>query len=216
MSFYINNNSPNRPGPINSGALNNICERVLIEANKVFDACINRDTVTGAVIALSNFTPANPTYPLTFVSVQSDPTEPATLTNVVVDRIEQRPNFANVSATVNIPVTVSYLDANRVPGTATGVVTVDRAAVLFVPQTALSPVEVKVVAALSGEIGTITDQTATVTYCIQTILKIVSQVDILVPSFGYPILPDCQAPNPAQQECPGFFEVPIYPTATRP
>ena len=215
MSFYINNNNPNRPGPINSSALSNVCERVLIEANKVFDACINRDTVMGAVITLTNFTPAGPTEPLTYVSAQSDPLNPATISNVTIDRIETRPNYANVSATITIPITVSYLDANRIPGTATGTITVDRSAVLFVPQVALTPVEVKVVAAVSSEIGTISGTTATITYCIQTILKIVSQVDILVPSFGYPVLPPCQTPNPAQTECPGFFELPIYPTAQR-
>ena len=215
MSFYINNNNPNRPGPINSSALNNICERVLIEANKVFDACINRDTITGAVITLSDFTPASPAEPLTYVSAQSDPTNPATISNVTIDRIESRPNYANVSATISIPITVSYIDANRVPGTATGTITVDRSAVLFVPQVALSPVEVKAVAAVSSDIGTISGSTATITYCIQTILKIVSEVDILVPSFGYPVLPPCQMPNPAQTECPGFFELPIYPTAQR-
>ncbi len=215
MSFYINNNNPNRPGPINSSALNNICERVLIEANKVFDACINRDTITGAVVTLSDFTPASPAEPLTYVSAQSDPTNPATISNVTIDRIESRPNYANVSATISIPITVSYIDANRVPGTATGTITVDRSAVLFVPQVALSPVEVKAVAAVSSDIGTISGSTATITYCIQTILKIVSEVDILVPSFGYPVLPPCQMPNPAQTECPGFFELPIYPTAQR-
>ena len=215
MSFYINNNNPNRPGPINSSALNNICERVLIEANKVFDACINRDTITGAVITLSDFTPASPAEPLTYVSAQSDPTNPATISNVTIDRIESRPNYANVSATISIPITVSYIDANRVPGTATGIITVDRSAVLFVPQVELSPVEVKAVAAVSSDIGTISGSTATITYCIQTILKIVSEVDILVPSFGYPVLPPCQMPNPAQTECPGFFELPIYPTAQR-
>ena len=215
MSFYINNNNPNRPGPINSSALSNISERVLIEANKVFDACINRDTVTGAIITLTNFTPAGPTEPLTYVSAQSDPLNPATISNVTIDRIDSRPNYANVSATITIPITVSYLDANRIPGTATGTITVDRSAVLFVPQVALTPVEVKVVAAVSSEIGTISGTTATITYCIQTILKIVSEVDILVPSFGYPVLPPCQIPNPAQTECPGFFELPVYPTAQR-
>ena len=176
MSFYINNNNPSKPGPINSGALNNICEKVLIEANKVFDACINRDTITNETITLTDFTPANPATPLTFVSVQSSPLTPATVSNVTIDRIDTRPNYANVSATISIPVTVSYIDANRVPGTATGTITVERSAVLFVPQVALSPVEVKVVAAISGEMGTISGDTATITYCIQTILKIVFKI----------------------------------------
>ena len=214
MSFYINYNNANRPGPINANGLNTICEKLLIEANKVFDACISQDTVTGAQLALTNFTPASPTLPLTFVSARNDPSLPVTISNIVIDRIECKPNFANVSATITIPVIVSYLDANNVPGTATSTITVNKSAVLFVPQSSLSPIEIKAFAVISSTSGTIADSTATITYCIQVVLKVVSLVDILVPSFGYPILPMCQEAEGAG-ECPGFFDTPIYPTATR-
>ena len=53
MSFYINNTNPNRPGPINSNSLNGVCEKVLIEATKIFDSCVSRSTETGIILNLT-------------------------------------------------------------------------------------------------------------------------------------------------------------------
>lgn len=41
------------------------------------------------------------------------------------------------------------------------------------------------------------------------ILKIVMEVELLVPSYGYCAIPPCQ--NYSQEVCAGFFELPIYP-----
>ena len=214
MSFYINNNNPNRPGPINSSALSNICERVLIEANKVFDACINRDTVTGAIITLTNFTPAGPTEPLTYVSAQSDPLNPATISNVTIDRIDSRPNYANVSATITIPVIVTYRDANGVLGTGRSTITVSKNVILYVPQPSVTPINITASAVFSSEIGSYTaDSTFTVTGCLQVILRVTAVVDVLVPSYGYPVIPPCHA-GTGVNACPGLFDMPLYPTAS--
>jgi selenocysteine lyase/cysteine desulfurase len=49
MSFYVNNNNPNRPGPIYGNPTNGICEKILIETTKVFDACLSQTTETGVI-----------------------------------------------------------------------------------------------------------------------------------------------------------------------
>jgi hypothetical protein len=104
--------------------LNGLCEKVLIETTKVFDACLSQTTETGVVLQLSNFNPANPTLPLTYISSQAT-TNQAVVSNLVIDRIDSCPNYANVSATITIPVTVTYRDANGVIGTATSSVVVN-------------------------------------------------------------------------------------------
>ena len=54
----------------------------------------------------------------------------------------------------------------------------------------------------------------TVTACIQIVLKVTAEVDLLVPSYGYPTIPPCQmAPDTV---CPGIGELPLYPTAICP
>ena len=59
MSFYINNTNPNRPGPMTTNPVTGICEKVLIETTKVFDACVSQTTETGIVLTLSGFNPEN-------------------------------------------------------------------------------------------------------------------------------------------------------------
>jgi hypothetical protein len=214
MSFYINNTNPNRPSSINASALNGICEKILIEVNRVFDACLFREDNEPYTLNLSNFVPANPTYPLTFVTADNIPGQPATITSASIERIESKPNFANVTVTLSIPVQVNFTDANGTPGTATSNLVVTRTVVLFVPQDSLSPVQVSAVAFFSSQIGSFTDNTTVSgTGCLQVITKIVALVDVLVPTFGYPCLPPCHTieNNNASTVCPGFFNQPIYP-----
>lgn len=215
MSFYINNTNPNRPGPICGNPTNGICEKALIEVTKVFDACVRNETVTGVPLTATNFNPASPALPLTFISAETDPTSQATISNVIIDRIADRPNYAYVSATVTIPIIINYRDANGVLGTATSTYQTSQNVILFVPQPSLSPIQIKVVGTFSSTIGTFTaPDTFTLTACVQIILKVTAQVDMLVPSYGYPTIPACQAAP--ESVCPGAAELPLYPTAVCP
>lgn len=214
MSFYINNNNPNRPGPICGNPLNGICEKILIETTKVFDACICTGTETGVILQVSNFMPANPVLPLTFISAENTPNTDAVVSDLVIDRLDTCPNYANVSFTVTIPVTVTYRDANGTVGTATSTVVVQKSAILFVPQPAQTPVNIAVTASLVSQIGTFSPPNVfTTTCCIRIIIKVVSVVDILVPSYGYPQLPPCKN-IPSANVCPGFRDLPVYPTTS--
>ena len=213
MSFYINNTNPNKPGPICGNPTNGICEKILIETTKVFDACVCTSTETGIVLQVSDFFPADPVLPLTYVSAENTPNVAPTISDLVIDRLETCPNYANVSFTVTIPVTVTYRDANGTLGTATTTITVNKSVILFVPQPAISPIDITAVATFSSQIGTFTSPNIfTVTGCIQIIVKVTSVVDVLIPSYGYPVLPPCRQ-APTQNACPGFQDLPIYPTA---
>ena len=213
MSFYINNTNPNRPGPMTGNPVNGICEKVLIETTKVFDACVTQTTETGVILPLSGFNPANPALPLTYISAVNQLGSEPTVTDLVIDRIDNSPNYANVSMTITVPITVTYRDANGVIGTATSSITVQKCSMLFVPQPSLSPVDIKVNAVFSSQIGTFTgDNTFTVTGCLQIVVKVTAVVDILVPSYGYPVLPPCQSCQTGSV-CPALDNLPLHPTA---
>ena len=216
MSFYINNTNPSRPGPIVGNPLNGICEKILIETTKVFDACVSQSTETGIVLPVTDLTPAGPATPLTFVSAANAPNEPVVISDLVVDRLESCPNYANVSATVTIPVVVTYRDNNGVLGSGRSTITVSKNVVLFVPQPSVTPVNISASAVFSSDIGTSTgESTFTVTGCLQVIIRVTAVVDVLVPSYGYPVIPPCHS-APATSACPGLFEMPLYPTAPGP
>ena len=215
MSFYINNTNPNRPGPISGNPINGICEKVLIETTKVFDACVSQTTETGIILPVTSFNPANPALPLTFISAQNQIGADVTVTDIVVDRLEQTPNYANVTLTITIPLTVTYRDANGVIGTGTSSITVNKSTVLFVPQPSATPIDITASVLFSSQIGTFTSPNIfTVTACIQVIIRVSAIVDVLVPSYGYPCLPPCQQACGAQ--CPGIQDLPTYPTAAGP
>ena len=50
MSFFSNFQSDRSPGQINGNPLNGLCEKVCIQANKVFDACIKQTQEEGIVL----------------------------------------------------------------------------------------------------------------------------------------------------------------------
>lgn len=209
MSFYTQNRADLCPGPIRGNPLNGLCERVCIETTKIFDSCIKQVQEEGLQIVVTNQTPPNPQDPLEFVSCTSTG-EPATITNLEIERFEDRPNFARVTCDVNIPVEVTYIDDNDIEGKGDSVITVSQDVILCVPQPSIVPFEITAfggVVCPEGEY--IGNDTFEVTACITVILKVVAKVDILVPSYGFCPIPPCQ--EYSQEACAGFFDLPLYP-----
>ncbi len=211
MSFYSNFQSDKCPGTITGNPMNGITEKVCIQAEKIFDACIRQTQMENYTLVLSGFVPENPTYPLTFVSARSLTAE-ATVSNLNIDRQADR-QCARVQATLTVPVEVLYTDANGVEGKATSSVTMNEDVLLFVPSPSIMPYTVKgIVSAVAPE-GTFNaaDNTFTVNICATVILKIAMQVELLVPAYGYCAIPPAQ--EYSQEVCAGFFELPLYPHA---
>ena len=215
MSFFINNNNPNRPGPICGNVISGLCEKALIETSKVFDACLSQTTENSVVLGVTNYSPANPAFPLTFISAESSLNQDPVISDLVVTRLADRPNFASITGNVTLPLVVTYRDANGVLGTATSSVTYPINTVLFYPQPSLHPVRVEVTAQFRSQIGSYSGENQfTVTGCLQIIIKVVATVLLLIPSYGYPNIPACQANEISV--CPGVFDSPLFPTSIRP
>lgn len=138
MSFFSNFQTDKCPGPINGNPMNGLAEKVCVQAQRVFDACIKQGQNEGLVLTLSDFTPANPTYPLTFISARSSSSQ-GTVTNLQVDRLPDKANCARVQAVVNIPMEVIYTDAAGVEGKAQAAIAVPQDVILFVPQPSIMP-----------------------------------------------------------------------------
>lgn len=215
MSFYTDSRNGLFPGQTNN-IMNGLCERICIQVTKVFDACLNQAQLENYTLRISNPSPANPTYPLAYISAYSTASQPATISNLVITRFEDRPNFSRVQATVNIPVVVTYTDANNISGTADGVVSINEDVIMYVPQPALTPINVVAFGSVTSTIGNYTtDGAFSVTACVTVVLKVVADVDVMVPSYGYPPIPPC-TPYTQDDVCPGVFETPLYPTAVAP
>ena len=209
MSFYSNFQSDKCPGAITGNPLNGLTEKVCIQAEKIFDACIKQTQLENYALTLTDLSPENPTYPLTFVSARSVSAE-ATVTNLNVERQADKA-CARVQATGSIPVEVLYTDAAGVEGSATAIVSINQDVLLYVPCPSIMPFTVKAVASAVAPEGVFNAETQgfTVSLCITVILKIAMPVELLVPSYGYCVIPPCQ--EYSQEVCAGFFELPLYP-----
>ncbi len=209
MSFFCNFQSDRCPGAINGNPLNGLCEKVCIETKKVFDACMQQTQLTNIVLTITNLTPANPTYPLTFVSAKST-LQTGVVSNLLVEPLSERPHSARIKTDVIIPVSVAYTDANGVEGVATSTVTIPKDVILNIPSASIMPYAVEAIVSLVSTQGSYTGLNQfTIDACVSVIIKIVMEVELLIPSYGYTPIPPCQ--EYTQEVCAGFFELPMYP-----
>lgn len=209
MSFYSNFSSDHCPGAITGNPLNGLSEKVCIQAEKIFDAGIVQTRLENYTIALADPTPADPTYPLTFVSARSV-SGPVTVSGLSVER-QPDSCCARVQATIGIPLEVVYVDAAGTEGKATSTITLSEDVLMYVPPASVMPFTVTAVASCVSPEGTFDAASGTfsISACVTCILKVAMQVELLIPSYGYCAIPPAQ--EYSQEVCSGFFELPLYP-----
>ena len=110
MSFFSNFSSDRCPGTISGNPLNGLCEKVCIQAEKIFDAGIIQTRLENYNAVITNPVPANPTYPLTFISARSL-SSGVTVSNLNVER-QTEGQCARVQVTVTVPSEIVYVDGN--------------------------------------------------------------------------------------------------------
>lgn len=214
MSFFSNFSSDHCPGAITGNPLNGLCEKVCIQAEKIFDAGIVQTRIENYSVLPASFLPASPTYPLTFLSARSLSSE-----GIVSDvNIERQPDggYARIQAKVTIPIEIVYLDANGTEGKALGSIVLNEDVLMFVPQASVMPFTVSAIASCVSPEGRWDSGSSTfvLSACLTVILKVSMQVEILVPSYGYCAIPPAQ--EYSQEVCTGFFELPLYPQGRSP
>ena len=213
MSFFTNNrNSTCCPGPMNGNPMNGLNEKVCIHTQKVFDSGLKQLTLENTTITLENQVPASPTPPLTYIGTTS--TTGTTVTNLTIERLADRPNYARVTGNAVIPLVTTYTDSTGVPGSGTSTVSVPFDVILFVPQPSLVPYSVEAYGNAVSTIGTyVTENTFTITLCVTLIVRVVVEADLCVPTYGY-----CEIPpftEFSEDQCSGVFELPLYPRASQ-
>lgn len=209
MSFFCNFQSDRCPGPIKGNPSSGLTEKVCLQVKKVFDACIKQMQEENLTVTITDPVPADPTYPLTFVSGKSVRSY-GTVENLVIDLLPDRPRCARVQCTVNAPIEVVYVDANGVEGKGNAVISIPEDVILYVPAPSIIPYTVEAVVSVVAPEGEYTSGLSfSVSACVSVILKVVMDVELLVPSYGYCAIPPCQ--EYSQEVCAGFFELPLYP-----
>ena len=203
--------------PVNNLDGNNCSEKICIQGKKVFDACMKQVTLQQITVSVSDVNPPNPTVPLRFISCKSTTTK-GIIENLVVERLTERPKYGRVQADVVVPVEVTYIDSNNVEGVGQGTVTVPVDVVMFLPEPSIIPYAIEAsVSAVSPEgqysqtqvIDGVTYYIFVINCCVTAILKVTMDVELIVPSYGYAVIPPCQ--DYTEEVCSGYFELPLYP-----
>ena len=204
--------------PVNNLDGNNCTEKICIQGKKVFDACVKQTTLQQITVSISDVNPTNPAVPLRFVSAKSTIIE-----NLVVERLTERPKYGRVQADVVVPVEVTYIDGNNEEGSGMGSVTVPVDVVMFLPEPSIIPYTIEAsVSAVSPEgqysqtqeIDGVTYYIFVINCCVTAILKVTMDVELIVPSYGYAIIPPCQ--EYTEEVCSGYFELPLFPGGRTP
>lgn len=209
MSFFSCGNSESAPGRITGNPMHNLCEKACVEVKKVFDACMLQTTIDNKKITLSDYNPCSPTFPLTFVTAKNESYQ-AEVTELTITPIADKPHLARVQATIETPLIVSYLDANGVAGKAKATLSISEDVVLYIPDQSIIPYEIEAVCGVVCPQGVeVSNGVFSITACVTIILKVVMEVELLIPTYGYCVIPACQQYN--EEVCSGFFELPLYP-----
>ncbi len=203
--------------PVNNFDGNNCSEKICIQGKKVFDACMKQITLQQITVSVTDVNPPTPALPLRFVSCRSTTTE-GIVDNLVVERLQERPKYGRVQADIVVPVEVTYIDSNNEEGRGTGTVTVPVDVVMYLPEPSIIPYKIEAgVSAVSPEgqysqtqeIDGVTYYLFVINCCVTAILKVTMDVELIVPSYGYAVIPPCQ--EYTEEVCSGYFELPLYP-----
>ena len=174
MSFCNSGNADRCPGNISGNPMNGLCEKVCVQVRKVFDACISQTTLENLSVTLTDLSPASPAEPLTFVSGRSTSSR-GVITALTVTPLTDRPGLSRVLATVSIPVSITYTDANGVEGTGTGSLSLTEDVVMCVPTGSVFPVELAATVNMASPNGVyVSGTTFSITACTTVVLKVLA------------------------------------------
>ena len=184
------------------------CEKICVELKRVFDACKKQTTLENIPVCLTDMVPACPVKPLKFCGI--NPKGDCVLENINILPIKEKPCHARVQADVVIEIIICYLDANGVPGRGTGIIVVPIDLVLCLPKPSIAPYEIKAICGMVSTAGTyICENKFKISICLTLIIKVLMDVELIIPSYGYCNVPFCQ--DYSEEVCADFFELPLYP-----
>ncbi len=180
----------------------NVCEKTCIEVKKVFDACIQQRSIsTTMTVDFGGQTPVS------IVSVNSSGA--GTVSGLSITPIPGTPG-SRVTYTLTVPVTVVATDQAGGLITGTSSISFDEDIVLRVPQEGVIAPTVEGTAVLSGLQNTISGgNVVTTNACVTIITKVTAEVILVVPCYGYLVLPPAQ--EYTQEACGNVFNAPVFP-----
>ena len=148
----------------------------------------------------------------TFESCRSSTTA-GQISNLCIERMCDRPQFARVRCSVSVPVDVLFTDQRCQEWMGQATVCVDKDVLMGIPDDSIIPFTLEsLVSAICVSGNYIGNCTFEITICVTVVLKVLAEVDIMVPTYGF-----CQIPPAeefAENVCDEFFSLPLFPQSS--
>ncbi len=198
MSCSIRNCNPPAIGCTNG----NICDKTCIETKKVFDAGIQQRSVSATLTV--DFGTETAT---TVLGISNSGTP--TVSNLTITPIQGSIN-SRVSFTLTVPLAVVATNSSGSIINGTSSMSFDQDLVMRVPQEGVIVPEVEATAVINGLQNTVTaGNIVTTNACVTIITKVVAEVLLVVPCYGYLCLQPAQ--EYTQEACGSVFSSPVFP-----
>ncbi len=234
MSFYSykNANPCSCPGMIAGSAMDGLQERVCIQVKRVYDSCLQQEQLDDVEVTITSYAmvantgcgcgcntgsetippTSAPVPPITFESCRSTTTD-GTISNLTVERLCDRPCFARVRCRIEVPIDILFVDSRCVEYIGKGVITVNKDVLLSIPDESIVPYCMESMVSAICVAGTyLGNNRFKLTVCITVVLKVLAQVEIMIPSYGFCPIPPCE--EFAENVCDEFFSLPLFPPAS--
>lgn len=176
---------------------NNVCEKTCIEVDKVFDVCMQQRSIPATLTVTFSAPPDGYTITSLINSAQG------VISGLIITPIEGS-QCSRVRYTLTVPIIILATNSAGAQITGTATMTITQDIMLRVPGDAVIAPEIKAIVSIEGALSQITSPTTVVTEaCVTIITKVVADVILVIPSYGYPKLRSCQ--EFTEDVCPGVF-----------
>ena len=187
------------------------------EDNRCHCACPNPNSPISHQEAVENAENApgplpRPCGAWTFESCRSSTTA-GRISNLSIERMPDRPQFARVRCTVDVPLDVLFVDQRCQEWMGQTTIQVDKDILLCIPDDSIIPFTLEsLVSAICVSGSYIGNCTFDITVCVTVVLKVLAEVDILIPTYGFCQVPPCE--EFAENVCDEFFSLPLFPQSS--
>jgi len=145
----------------------------------------------------------------TFESCRSS-TTCGVISNLVIDRLCDRPQFARVKGTVSVPIDVLFTDQNCQEWMGRAELAVNKDVLLAIPDESIVPFTLESMVSAICVSGSYQGSCQfKINICVTVILKVLAEVELMVPSYGFCSVPPCE--EFAENVCDEFFSLPLFP-----
>jgi len=148
----------------------------------------------------------------TFESCRSSTTA-GTISNLSIERMCDRPQFARVKCSVEAPLDVLFVDQRCQEWMGQTKICVDKDVLLCIPEDSIIPFTLESLVSAVCVSGTyIGNCTFEITICVTVVLKVLAEVYIMIPTYGFCEIPPSE--EFAENVCDEFFSLPLFPKSS--